>query len=271
MISSGFQDSISFTIFSISIFGFFLLTIYTVRRWNSFVFTRFQFVKGLRNDRFTHFVYSWKTWRSCSTRSDWTTTSTNSKWNRCVEEKISSNSDDAITWKTTSRFVRTTFLFSSKSFRLFFNLVELEGKESALSRNESSIRVVRRSLFFKCRFLYRPLQIVSGVLLLLLALLIFISLLLSDINKSIHFVSFRQIFAHGNNSLPNPIDIILTWTGQVRKTFQFQWKRKTKSLRTFLFSFIQRITSFSVLFFCMWFSLRFLDFNNWAFGIFGFE
>ncbi len=97
-----------------------------------------------------------------------------------------------------------------------FCLEELEQKELALGRNEESIKIVRRSIFFKFRYIYRPLQMIIGVLLFLFAVLIFISLLLSDINKSIHFISFKQIFAQGNKTLPNPIDIILTWTGQVR-------------------------------------------------------
>jgi len=96
-------------------------------------------------------------------------------------------------------------------------LAELEQQVAALSRNEESIIIVRQSLCFKCRFIYRPVQIILGILLLLIAVLIFISLLLSNINKCIHFVSFKQIFAQGNQTLPNPIDIVLTWTGKVRK------------------------------------------------------
>lgn len=69
---------------------------------------------------------------------------------------------------------------------------------------------------YKFRHIYRPIQIIFGVLLSLIALLIFISLFLSNINKCINFISFKQIFAQGNKTLPNPIDIILTWTGQVR-------------------------------------------------------
>ena len=99
------------------------------------------------------------------------------------------------------------------------SLENLEQKQTALSRNEESIKVIRRSFFFKCRYIYRPVQILLGVLLLLLALLIFVSLLLSDINKSIHFVSFKQVFAQGNKTLPDPIDIVLTWTGKVREDF----------------------------------------------------
>lgn len=96
-------------------------------------------------------------------------------------------------------------------------LAELEQHDAALCRNEESIIVVRQSLFFKCRYIYRPVQIILGFLLFSLALLIFISLLLSNINKCLNFVDFKQIFAQGNQTLPNPIDLVLTWTGKVRK------------------------------------------------------
>ena len=97
-------------------------------------------------------------------------------------------------------------------------LAELEQRDGALCRNEESILSVRQSLFFKCRYIYRPIQIILGILLFTIALLIFISLLLSNINKCLHFVSFKQIFAQGNQTLPNPIDIVMTWTGKVAKT-----------------------------------------------------
>ncbi len=93
-------------------------------------------------------------------------------------------------------------------------LAELEQQDAALSRNEESIITVRQSLIFKCRFIYRPIQIILGILLFSIALLIFISFLLSNINKCLHFVDFKQIFAQGNQTLPNPIDIILIWTGK---------------------------------------------------------
>ncbi len=95
-------------------------------------------------------------------------------------------------------------------------LAELEQQDATLCRNEESIIIVRQSLFFKCRYLYRPVQIILGILLLLIAILIFISLLLSNINKCIHFVNFQQIFAQGNQTLPNPIDLVLQWTGKVK-------------------------------------------------------
>ena len=93
-------------------------------------------------------------------------------------------------------------------------LAELEQQDAALCRNVESIIDVQQSLYFKCRYLYRPIQIILGIILFSIALLIFISLLLSNINKCLHFVDFKQIFAQGNQTLPNPIDIVLTWTGK---------------------------------------------------------
>jgi LMBR1 domain-containing protein 1 len=93
-------------------------------------------------------------------------------------------------------------------------LAELEQQDAALCRNEESIINVQQSLCFKCRHIYRPIQIILGIILFAIALLIFISLLLSNINKCLHFVDFKQIFAQGNQTLPNPIDIVLTWTGK---------------------------------------------------------
>lgn len=111
----------------------------------------------------------------------------------------------------------------SSCFRHILLLDELEQKQTALSRNEASIQIIRRSFFFKFRYIYRPVQIIVGVLLLLFAILIFVSLLLSNINKCLHFIDFKEIFAQGNKTLPNPIDIILTWSGKVKRTPKFDF------------------------------------------------
>lgn len=136
---------------------------------------------------------------------------------------VSKCNENAFTGETQIRYVQTCTSFK-KTFSIwcFFlnNLEELQEQEMTLSRNDESIKVLRRSFWFKFRYIYRPMQIIFGVLLILFALLIFISLLLSNINKCIHFTSFKNIFAQGNKSLPNPIDIIVTWTGQVSDKFE---------------------------------------------------
>ncbi|CAF1232164.1 unnamed protein product [Adineta steineri] len=176
--SSRLQDSISFAIFTLSIIGFFLLTIYTGYGSIAFPLT---LIRGKRSARLQQETIE--------------------------EQRAAIQSQIEIIKKRYPRNVTMPPRDKRK-------LEELEQKNIALSRNEESIKIVRRSFFFKCRFIYRPLQIFFGVLLLLLAILIFVSLLLSNINKSIHFVNFKQIFAQGNKTLPNPIDIVLTWTGQ---------------------------------------------------------
>lgn len=117
-------------------------------------------------------------------------------------------------------------------------LTDLEQQDATLCRNEESIINVRQSFFFKCRYIYRPIQVILGILLLSMALLIFISLLLSNINKCLHFVDFKQIFAQGNQTLPNPIDLVLTWTGRVREKNQ-----SIERFHTFLSSSIRSVTS----------------------------
>ncbi|CAF3366011.1 unnamed protein product [Rotaria sp. Silwood1] len=176
--SSRVEDSISFSIFTLSIIGFFLLTIYT--GYGS-IACPLSLIRGKRNARLQQ---------------------------QSIEEQRTDIQRQIETLK--ARYPRSVKM----PFRVKRRLEDLEQKEIALNRNAESIKVVRRSLFFKCRFIYRPVQIILGVLLLLFAILIFISLLLSNINKCIHFVSFKQIFAQGNKTLPNPIDIIITWTGK---------------------------------------------------------
>ena len=144
-------------------------------------------------------------------------------------------------------------------------LTDFEQQDAALSRNEESIIVVRRSFCFKCRYIYRPMQMIVGGLLLLLALLIFVSLLLSNINKCLHFISFKQIFAQGNQTLPNPIDLLLSWTGKVRdstRRFGFLTIISSTTRSATFFSWVYWSTSSSHL--CTVYSRS-------AFGIYGFE
>lgn len=177
--SSRFQDSIAFTIFSISLIGFLLLTIYT--GYGSIACPIF-LIRGKRSAKLQQ---------------------------RDIEDK---RAEILLKIKTIKeKFPQQRRMPSSERLKL----QELEQEEIALNRNEESIRVVRRSICFKFRHIYRPLQIVCGVLLLLFALLLFLSLLFSNINKCIHFQGFQFVFAQGNRTLPDLVDVILTWTGQV--------------------------------------------------------
>jgi hypothetical protein len=147
-------------------------------------------------------------------------------------------------------------------------LTELEQQDAALSRDEQSIIFVRRSYFFKCRYIYRPVQIVLGILLLLLALVVFISLLLSNINKCLYFVDFKQIFAQGNQTLPNPIDLILTWTGQVNDN---NMKNNETTSISIYSSSIQLVMCFFRVYSYILLSHHCTVYNRSVFGISAFE
>ena len=146
-------------------------------------------------------------------------------------------------------------------------LVELEQQDAALCRNEESIINVRQSLLFKCRYVYRPIQIILGVLLFAIALLIFISLLLSNINKCINFVDFKQIFAQGNRTLFNPIDSVLTWAGKVSQdTDPFE-----AYCSSFVLSTIRSVIYFSRVYWSISSLHHCMVYNKSVFGTFGFE
>lgn len=176
--SSRVEDSISFAIFTLSLIGFLFLVFYTGYGTIAFPLS---WIRGKRSARLQH---------------------------ANIEDQRAEIQHQIRLLK--NRYPRHVPMPTRDKNRL----TELEQQDAALSRNEESIIVVRKSLFFKCRFIYRPLQIVLGLFLLSFALLIFISLLLSNINKLMNFVSFQQIFAQGNQTLPNPIDLLLQWTGK---------------------------------------------------------
>jgi len=88
-------------------------------------------------------------------------------------------------------------------------LAKLEEQERVISREENHLLYYRSSLFYKCRKLLRPLQIVFGCLVGALALLIWISLLMTNIDKAMHSLGMRMGYALPESYLPNPIDIIL--------------------------------------------------------------
>ncbi|CAF3262037.1 unnamed protein product [Rotaria socialis] len=172
------EDSISFTIFTLSLIGFFLLTVYT--GYGS-IACPLSLIRGKRSARLQQAT---------------------------IEEQRAELQNQIRVLKL--RYPRHVPMPAREKRKL----AELEQQDAALCVNEESIITVRESFFFKCRYIYRPIQMIVGLLLFCFAILIFISLLLSNINKLMHFVSFKQIFAQGNQTLPNPIDLVLTWTGK---------------------------------------------------------
>ncbi|XP_067677707.1 probable lysosomal cobalamin transporter [Haliotis asinina] len=68
-----------------------------------------------------------------------------------------------------------------------------------------------RSCIRKCLLVLRPFEMLFGFLFLLVALLIFISLLLTNIDKAMHSKGYKIGYALAQRKLPNPVDIALVF------------------------------------------------------------
>jgi LMBR1 domain-containing protein 1 len=94
-------------------------------------------------------------------------------------------------------------------------LAQLEDEERQNTREEQAVDEVRQTLWYKCRLVLRPLEVVIGVVLGILALLIWISLLLTNIDKAMHSLGPKLGYALPKRTLPNPLDIILVYLQRV--------------------------------------------------------
>jgi LMBR1 domain-containing protein 1 len=81
-----------------------------------------------------------------------------------------------------------------------------------LARRERHLSASEKSWLRKCSVLLRPFEIVLGVVFFLLALLIFVSLLLTNIDKAMHSLGYLSGYALPQRHLPNPVDIALVFS-----------------------------------------------------------
>ncbi|KAL8570663.1 hypothetical protein ACOMHN_039098 [Nucella lapillus] len=91
----------------------------------------------------------------------------------------------------------------------------LEEEERQLVRQERHLEAQESSWLQKCLVLLRPFEVVLGLLFLLLGLLVFISLLLTNIDKAMHSLGYKIGYALPTRHLPNPIDIVLVYSQKV--------------------------------------------------------
>lgn len=87
----------------------------------------------------------------------------------------------------------------------------LEEQLRALEDHQRRLDQFRGSCLYKMRCLYRPLQILIGVVCALLGLLLWSSLLLANVDKAMHSLGFRLGYMLRKPQLPNPLDISLVY------------------------------------------------------------
>ncbi|RWS17352.1 putative lysosomal cobalamin transporter-like protein, partial [Dinothrombium tinctorium] len=94
-------------------------------------------------------------------------------------------------------------------------LCKLEEDERQIIREEQLVDQHRKSLRYKCRVIIRPAEITFGIATAILSLLIWISLLLTNIDKAMHSDQMKMGYYLPKSTLPNPIDIVLTYIQRV--------------------------------------------------------
>eukprot|EP00058_Branchiostoma_floridae_P008074 XP_002593562.1 hypothetical protein BRAFLDRAFT_88503 [Branchiostoma floridae] len=92
---------------------------------------------------------------------------------------------------------------------------ELDEKLHLLRRRERHLLSAERSWLNKCFIVCRPFQMVFGIVFILLALIIFVSLLLSCIDRILHGLGYKMGYALPKPQLPNPVDIVMVNTQKV--------------------------------------------------------
>nr|XP_027197934.1 probable lysosomal cobalamin transporter isoform X2 [Dermatophagoides pteronyssinus] len=86
----------------------------------------------------------------------------------------------------------------------------LEEQERMTNLEESFVNEYRESYFYRLRFLFRPIQMTIGSIILLISILVWISLLITNIDKAFHSLGMHMGYALVNSTYPNPINFILS-------------------------------------------------------------
>ncbi|XP_033123682.1 probable lysosomal cobalamin transporter [Anneissia japonica] len=91
----------------------------------------------------------------------------------------------------------------------------LQDQEELLKRKERHLEDLQHRCCSKCSFLWRPFEIIFGVVGCLMALLIFTSLLLTSLDRALHSLGLKTGYILPERHLPNPIDMLLLFSQQV--------------------------------------------------------
>ncbi|XP_077990655.1 putative lysosomal cobalamin transporter [Glandiceps talaboti] len=92
---------------------------------------------------------------------------------------------------------------------------DLEQKEKLIKRRRRHLQKANTSWLNRCSLLWRPFEVILGIVLSLLALLIMLSLLLTSIDKLLHSLGPKTGYILPQSTLPNPLDITLVYCQQV--------------------------------------------------------
>lgn len=114
-----------------------------------------------------------------------------------------------------SRAIREKYTRRGLSSHNRDQVESMDEEERLLQREERHLEAKEKSVLQKCLLVLRPFEVVFGVLFFLVTLLVFVSLLLTNIDKAIHSLGYKSGYALSQRNLPNPVDIILVFCQKV--------------------------------------------------------
>lgn len=123
----------------------------------------------------------------------------------------------------------------------------LEENEALMNRQERHLEA-RDTCCQKMLIILRPFAIVFGILLIMVALLVFLSLLLTNIDKTMHSLGPKLGYALPKAILPNPIDIVLVFCQQV---FPLDYILFSAIVCYLIFSSMSGLRHIGIWFFCL--------------------
>ncbi|XP_060082388.1 probable lysosomal cobalamin transporter [Ylistrum balloti] len=103
----------------------------------------------------------------------------------------------------------------SMSSRRRNDLSNMEESERLMERREKHLVANETSILQRCLVVLRPFEVIFGILFFLVTLLIFVSLLLTNIDKALHSLGYKFGYALPHRTLPNPVDMVLVFCQKV--------------------------------------------------------
>ncbi|XP_075058681.1 lysosomal cobalamin transport escort protein LMBD1 [Mixophyes fleayi] len=128
------------------------------------------------------------------------------------------------------------------------SLYKLEEKLKTLQRRERHLEYHEKSCWTKCCSVMRPFKIVWGIFFILVALLIIISLFLSNLDKALHSAGIDTGFIMFGTNITNPLNILLP---VLQRVFPLDYVLITVIIMYFVFTSMAGIRNMGVWFFWM--------------------
>lgn len=127
-------------------------------------------------------------------------------------------------------------------------IAELEENRRFVERQERHLAEEQSSCIRKCLLVFRPFEIFIGCFFLVIALLIFLSLLLTNIDKAMNSLGFKMGYALPKRTLPNPIDMVLVFS---QKAYPLDYIIMVFIIIYLVFCSISGIRNLGIWFFCV--------------------